>query len=59
VNFIASRSTRSSAAGVLAFEACASHDEILADYPLLEAADIAAVLEFAARQSDHVILHVA
>lgn len=37
----------------------ASHEEILADYPLLEAADIAAVLEFAARQSDHPILHVA
>lgn len=37
----------------------ASHDEILADYPLLEAGDIAAVLEFAARQSDHPILHVA
>jgi len=37
----------------------ASHDEILADYPLLEAADIAAVLEFAAHQSDHPILHVA
>jgi len=31
----------------------------LEDYPLLEAADIAAVLEFAARQSDHPILHVA
>jgi len=37
----------------------ASRDEILADYPLLEAADVAAVLEFAARQSDHPILHVA
>jgi uncharacterized protein (DUF433 family) len=37
----------------------ASHDEILGDYPLLEAADITAVLEYAARQSDHPILHVA
>lgn len=31
----------------------ASHKEILADYPLLEAADIAAALEYAARSSDH------
>jgi uncharacterized protein (DUF433 family) len=37
----------------------ASRDEILEDYPLLEAGDIAAVLEFAARQSDHPILRVA
>jgi uncharacterized protein (DUF433 family) len=37
----------------------ASNEEILEDYPLLEAADIAAVLEFAARQSDHPILRVA
>ena len=37
----------------------ASHEEILDDYPLLEAADIIAVLEFAARQSDHPILRVA
>lgn len=37
----------------------ASQAEILEDYPLLEAADIKAVLEFAARQSDHPILHVA
>jgi len=37
----------------------ASNAEILTDYPLLEAADIAAVLEFAARQSDHPILRVA
>jgi uncharacterized protein (DUF433 family) len=37
----------------------ATQDEILADYPLLEAADIAAALEFAARQSDHVVLRVA
>ena len=37
----------------------ASHAEILEDYPLLEEADIAAVLEFAARQSDHPVLRVA
>ncbi|TDX62124.1 MULTISPECIES: DUF433 domain-containing protein [Methylosinus] len=37
----------------------ASNEEILEDYPLLEASDIAAVLEFAARQSDHPILRVA
>lgn len=37
----------------------ASREEILADYPLLEDADIVAALEFAARQSDHPILHVA
>jgi len=34
----------------------ATHDEILADYPYLEADDIAAVLEFAARQNDHPVL---
>jgi uncharacterized protein (DUF433 family) len=37
----------------------ASREEILADYPLLEAADITASLEYAARQSDHPVLHVA
>ena len=37
----------------------ATHDEILADYPYLEAEDIAAVLEFAARQNDHPILRSA
>lgn len=37
----------------------ASREEILEDYPMLEAEDIAAVLEFAARQSDHPILRVA
>lgn len=30
--------------------------EILADFPYLEADDITAVLEFAARQSDHPVL---
>jgi uncharacterized protein (DUF433 family) len=34
----------------------ATHDEILADYPYLEADDITAVLEFAARQNDHPVL---
>ena len=37
----------------------ASHEEILRDYPLLEAGDISAVLEYAARQSDHPVLRVA
>ncbi len=37
----------------------ASQDEILEDYPYLEAADIAAALDFAARQTDHPILGVA
>jgi uncharacterized protein (DUF433 family) len=34
----------------------ASREEVLADYPYLEADDITAVLEFAARQNDHPIL---
>jgi uncharacterized protein (DUF433 family) len=37
----------------------ASHEEILQDYPLLEAEDITAALEFAARQSDHPVLRSA
>lgn len=37
----------------------ASREEILEDYPYLEAADITAALEFAARQSDHPVMHVA
>jgi uncharacterized protein (DUF433 family) len=37
----------------------ATPDEILADYPYLERDDIAAVLEFAARQNDHPILRSA
>ena len=37
----------------------ASREEILADYPLLEADDITASLEYAARLSDHPVLHVA
>ena len=34
----------------------ASHAEILRDHPLLEEADIGAVLEFAARQTDRPVL---
>jgi len=37
----------------------ASSQEILEDYPLLEAGDINAALEYAARQSDHPILRLA
>ena len=37
----------------------ASHQEILADLPLLEAGDIVASLEYAARQADHPVLRVA
>lgn len=37
----------------------ASYDEILADYPFLEWEDFLAALEFAARQTDHIILQVA
>jgi uncharacterized protein (DUF433 family) len=34
----------------------ASHQEILEDYPFLEAEDIIAVITYAARQADHTIL---
>ena len=34
----------------------ASREQILADYPYLEADDIAAALEYAAVQSDHPVL---
>ncbi len=37
----------------------ATREEILADYPYLEADDITAALEFAARQNDHPILRSA
>jgi uncharacterized protein (DUF433 family) len=37
----------------------AARDEILKDYPLLEAGDITAALEYAARQADHPVLRVA
>jgi len=37
----------------------ASIEEILEDYPSLEKEDISAALQFAARQTDHVVLHAA
>ena len=37
----------------------ATQAEILEAYPYLEAEDIAAALEFAARQSDHPVLRIA
>jgi uncharacterized protein (DUF433 family) len=37
----------------------ASREEILNDYPFLEAEDITAALEYAARQTDHPVLRVA
>jgi len=37
----------------------ASHEEILEDFPYLEPQDIRASLEYAARQIDHSVLHVA
>lgn len=37
----------------------ASREEILQDHPLLEAEDITAALEYAARQSDHPVVHIA
>ncbi len=37
----------------------ASREEILADYPYLEAQDIVAALEYAAAQADHAVLRVA
>ena len=37
----------------------ATREEILTDYPYLEAEDIAAVLEFAAKQNDHPVLRSA
>jgi uncharacterized protein (DUF433 family) len=36
----------------------ASREEILRDYPYLEAGDITAALEYAARQTDHPVLIV-
>jgi uncharacterized protein (DUF433 family) len=44
---------------VLDLLAAGASQEILADYPLLEAEDITAALEYAARQSDHPVLRVA
>jgi uncharacterized protein (DUF433 family) len=37
----------------------AGREEIVSDYPLLEDEDITAALEYAARQSDHPVLHFA
>lgn len=37
----------------------ASREEVLADCPLLEDADITAALEYAAQSSDHPILRIA
>jgi uncharacterized protein (DUF433 family) len=37
----------------------ATREEILTDYPYLEPEDIAAVLEFAAKQNDHPVLRSA
>ena len=37
----------------------ASREEILADYPYLEDADISAALMYAAAQSDHPVIRVA
>ena len=34
----------------------ASFEEILEDYPLLEREDLFATLEYAARQTDHIVL---
>jgi uncharacterized protein (DUF433 family) len=53
------RSLRIRVKDVLDLLASGAQEEILEDYPLLEAADIAADLEFAARQSDHPILRIA
>ena len=51
------RSLRVRVADVLELLAAgASHQEILADYPYLEEGDIAAALEYAARQLDHAVL---
>ncbi|MCI0467253.1 MAG: DUF433 domain-containing protein [Beijerinckiaceae bacterium] len=36
----------------------ASRQELLENYPYLEDGDISAALEYAARQSDHLVLHV-
>lgn len=37
----------------------ANNDEILEDFPYLEAKDITAALEYAAKQCDHLILRAA
>lgn len=54
------RGTRLRVADVLELLAAgASQEEILADYPFLEADDIKAALLYAARQTDHAILPAA
>ena len=51
------RDTRMRVVDVLDLLSCgADHQEILTDYPWLESDDIFACLEYAARQTDHVIL---
>ncbi len=42
---------------LLAAGAC--REEVLGDFPLLEAEDVTASLEYAARQADHPVLRVA
>ncbi len=37
----------------------ASREEVLEDFPMLEAGDITASQQYAARQADHPVLHVA
>lgn len=37
----------------------ASYEEILADYPFLQREDILACIEFAARQTDHIVVPAA
>lgn len=37
----------------------ASYEEILEDYPFLEREDILAAIEYAARQTDHLVLQTA
>lgn len=37
----------------------ATHEEVLADYPYLQAEDIVAALEFAALQADHAVVYAA
>ena len=54
------RGMRIRVSDILDMLACgASQTDILEDYPYLEAEDIAAALEFAARQTDHPVLRVA
>ena len=54
------RGMRIRVSDILDMLACgAAQTDILEDYPYLEAEDIAAALEFAARQTDHPVLRVA